>query len=113
MIESEALILSAALEAAVAYLVARLARWPSRGDWHVAAAAAAATAITHPQLWAAALWAFPRFAYWPAIFVLEVLVVLVEGMLIAWMAALRIDRAMLVSLLANSASFLFGVWLQA
>jgi len=51
MTEIEALALSAAIEASIAYLVMLLARWPSRGNLHVAAASAAATAITHPQLW--------------------------------------------------------------
>ena len=112
MTEIEALALSAAIEASIAYLVMLLARWPSRGNLHVAAASAAATAITHPQLWAAALWAYPRFPYWPSIIALEAIVVLVEGGLIAWMAGLRLDRAMLVSLVANSGSCLFGLWLE-
>ncbi len=110
MTEIEALILSAAIEAPIAFLVAHKMRWACRGSLHVAAASAAATAITHPQLWAAALWAYPRFPYWPSIIVLELAVVLVEGGLIAWMAALRIDRAMLVSLAANGGSCLFGLW---
>lgn len=110
--EPEALLLSAAVEAPVAYLVAHLARWPGRGAPHVAAAAAAATAITHPQLWAAALWAYGRFAYWPAVGVLEALVVLAEAGLIAWMAALRIDRAALVSLLANAFSLSLGLLIE-
>jgi hypothetical protein len=112
MTEIEALALSALIEGSVAYLVVRVARWPSRGNLHVGFAAAAAAAVTHPQLWAAALWAYSRFAYWPSILALEAIVVLAAGALIAWIAALRIDRAMLVSLVANSASFLFGLWLE-
>ncbi len=112
MTEIEALALSALIEGSVAYLVARLARWPSRGNLHVGFAAAAAAAITHPQLWAAALWAYSRFPYWPSILVLEGIVVLVAGALIAWIAALRLDRALLASLAANAASFLFGLWLE-
>jgi hypothetical protein len=110
--EFEALALSAVIEAPIAYLVMCVARWPSRGYLHVAAASAAATAISHPQLWAAALWAYSRFPYWPSIVVSEAVVVLVEGALIAWMAGLRLDRAMAVSLIANSGSFLFGLWLE-
>ena len=113
MTEFEALLLSVAIEAPVAYLIARLARWPSRGDLHIAAASAAATAITHPQLWAAALWGYWHFPYWLTVFTLESAVVLTEGLLIAWMAALRIDRAMLVSLIANSASAFVGLWLAS
>jgi hypothetical protein len=111
MTEFEALLLSAAIEAPVAYLIAYIARWPSRGNLHVAAASAAATAITHPQLWAAALWSYARFPYWLTIVTLESTVVVAEGLLIAWMATLRIDRALLVSLIANCASVLVGLWL--
>jgi hypothetical protein len=109
MTEVEALLLSAAIEAPIAYLVARIARWPSRGNLHIAGAAAAATAITHPQLWTAALWSYERFPYWLSISTLESAVVITEGLLIAWMAALRIDRAMIVSLVANSASVIVGL----
>ena len=113
MTEIEALLLSAAIEAPIAYLVARIAQWPSRGNLHVAAASAVATAVTHPQLWAAALWAYEHSSYWPSILALEAIVVLVEGALIAWMAALRVDRAVLVSLVANAGSFLIGLLLTA
>jgi hypothetical protein len=33
--------------------------------------------------------------------------------MIAWMAQLTLPRAMLVSLVANSSSFLFGLWLAS
>ena len=36
----------------------------------------------------------------------------VEGVAIAWMAMLRLDRAMLVSLAANSGSLALGLLLQ-
>lgn len=111
MTEAEALLISAAIEGPIAYAIAAIARWPSRGALHVGVASAAATAITHPQMWAAALWAYPRFSYWPAILTIEALVVVAEGVLIAWMARLAPARAMIVSLVANSASFLFGLWL--
>ncbi len=112
MNESEALLISATIEALVAFLLVRLRRWPSRGALHVAGASAAATAITHPQLWAAVLWSYGRLPYWPTIASCEVAVVFIEGGLIAWMAGLRVDRALLVSLAANSASALFGLWLE-
>ncbi len=98
-------------EAAIAYALTRARRWDCRGAAHVAAGSAAATAITHPQLWAAALWAYERYPYWPAVLTLEAIVVAVEGALIAWMAMLRLDRAMLVSLAANSGSLALGLWL--
>lgn len=109
MIEVQALVLSCAVESPIAYLIARLSRWPSRGPLHVAAASAVATAVTHPQLWAAALWAFPRFGYWPSALTLEAVVALVEGGLICWMAHMRLSQAMLVSLAANAGSMLVGL----
>jgi hypothetical protein len=111
MQEAEALLFSAAIEGPIAYVIVRLSRWPSRGALHAGLASAAATAITHPQLWSAALWAYPRYGYWPSVIGLETLVVLVEGLLIAWMAALALRRAMLVSLIANLASSAAGILL--
>lgn len=111
MVETEALLVSAALEGPIGFLFARLTRWPCRGPLHVGFACAVATAVTHPQVWAAAFWAYPHFPYWPTAIVLEALVIVAEGLMIAWMAQLALPRAMLVSLIANSASFLFGLWL--
>ncbi len=113
MTEAQSLLLSAAIEGPIAFAIVRGANWPSRGPLHVGVASAVATAVTHPQLWAAAYWAYPRFPFWPAILVLEALVVVAEGLMIAWMAQLVLPRAMIVSLIANSASFLFGLWLTS
>ncbi|MGA7710781.1 MAG: hypothetical protein WCA81_02690 [Rhizomicrobium sp.] len=109
MFELEALLLSAAIEAPVAFLIVRATRWPSRGPLHAGFAAAVATAVTHPQFWSAALWAFPRFGFWPSVLTLEVIVILVEGCLIGWMAHLSLRHALMVSLAANSASFALGL----
>ena len=109
MTEIQALVLSCAVESPIAYLIARVSRWTSRGPRHVAAASAVATAVTHPQLWTAALWAFPRFTYWPSALTLEAVVVLVEGGLICWMAQMKPSQAMLVSLAANTGSMLVGL----
>jgi hypothetical protein len=113
MSEAEALLISMAIEGPVAFVLVTLARWPSRGALHVGAASMVATAVTHPQMWTLAIWSFGRFAYWPAILSIEALVVVVEAALIAWMARLTPARAGAVSLVANSASFLFGLWLTA
>jgi hypothetical protein len=113
MTEAQALFLSAAIEGPIAFAIVRGAKWRSRGPLHVGVAAAVATAVTHPQLWAAAYWAYPRFPFWPAILVLEALVILAEGVMIAWMAQLALPRAMTVSLIANSASFLAGLALAS
>jgi hypothetical protein len=108
VLEVEALLISAAIEAPIAFLIVRATHWPSRGALHAGIAAAVATAVTHSQLWAAALWAYPRFGYWPSVIVLEAIVVLVEGCLIGWMARLSLRRAMLISLAANTASCAAG-----
>jgi hypothetical protein len=112
MLEAGALVLSAAIEAPIAYAAVRLMRWPGRGPLHAAMASAVATAVTHPQLWAAAVWAYPHFPYWPSLIVLEAAVIVVEGLLIAWMAGLAPPRALLVSAIANTVSCLAGLWLS-
>ncbi|MDE2133865.1 MAG: hypothetical protein KGJ49_04640 [Alphaproteobacteria bacterium] len=108
MLESEALLVSAAIEAPIAFLIIRAMRWQSRGAVHGGLAAAVATAVTHPQLWAAALWAYPRYGYWPSLVVLETIVVLVEGVLICWIVRLSLPRALLLSLVTNTASCAAG-----
>jgi len=113
MSESEALLISMAIEGPVAFALVALARWPSRGALHVGAAAMVATAVTHPQMWTLAIWSFGRFPYGPAILTIEALVAVVEAALIAWMAQLTPVRSGVVSLAANAASFLFGQWLTA
>ena len=70
-----------------------------------------ATAVTHPHLWAAVLWLAPRFGWQPVTYAAEAAVVLVEGLLIAWMAGMKPAQAMLVSLLANGASLAVGLLL--
>lgn len=109
MVEADALVISAAVEGPTAFLLARFAKWPSRGALHVGLASVVATAVTHPQAWSAALWAYPHFSYWPTTIVIEALVIAAEGLLIAWMAQLAFSRAMAVSLIANSASYLAGL----
>jgi hypothetical protein len=109
MVETEALLISMAIEGPIAFSIVRFARWPCRGALHAGLASAVATAVTHPQLWAAAIWAYPRFPYWPSIIVLEALVILAEGLLISWMAMLSLPRAMVVSLIANTASCVAGL----
>ena len=107
--EPLALVISAVIEAPIAYLIVRFTRWPCRGPLHAGAASAVATAVTHPQFWNLVIWAAPHFGYWRSVIGGEILVVLVEGALIAWMADLRIQRAMLVSLVANTASCVAGL----
>ena len=113
MSEAEALLISMAIEGPVAFVLVTLTGWPSRGALHAGLASMVATAVTHPQMWTLAIWSYGRFPYWPAILAIEALVVVAEAALIAWMARLTLIRAGTVSLVANSASFLAGLWLSA
>lgn len=108
MAEWQALVISIAIEAPVAWALVRWRRWGGRGAGAAALAIAVATAATHPQLWAAALWAYPRFGYWPSIIALEAIVVAVEAVLVAFVAGLAPRRALIASLAANGTSFLLG-----
>jgi hypothetical protein len=109
--EPLALVISMAVEAPIAYLIVRFAKWPCRGPLHAGAASAVATAVTHPQLWFSLVpWLSDHLGYWTSVALAEIAVVLVEGVLIAWMADLRLQRAMLVSLVANAASFGVGIF---
>ena len=108
--EPSALVISALIEAPIAYAIVRFAKWPSRGAFHAAAASAVATAGTHPQLWFNVIPGLSDYlGYWSSVALAEIVVVVIEGALIAWMADLNIQRAMLVSLVANAASFAAGV----
>ena len=113
MNEFEALVLSAAIEAPVAWFLVRATAWPCRGPGHAALAAATATAVTHPQLWDAVLWLAPRLGYLPAVAIGETAVVLVEAAIIGWVVMLPPLRALGLSLVTNSASFAAGLLLAA
>ena len=70
-----------------------------------------ATAVTHPQLWAAALWLYPRIGYWPTIGAAEAVVAAVEAAIVIWATALSPARALVLSIVANGASTLAGLLL--
>lgn len=110
MTETAALFLSIFVECSVALLLVWFARWPNRGMAFILIAPAAATLLTHPALWRAALWAYPKFGYWPSALVLEAAVILIEGVVILGITRLAPRQAILVSFVANSASVLAG-WL--
>ena len=109
MSQLEAMLLSVLIEAPIACAVVRFARWPCRGPLHVAAAAALATAVTHPQLWAAALWLYPRIGYWPTIGLAETAVIVAEAAILLWATGLAPLRSLTVSAVANGASALAGI----
>jgi len=107
--EFEALILSAVVEAAIAYALAWATRWsagPRARRRKLAAATRSPTTIMDGGLWATSA------TLLAVVLTLEAAVVVVEGALIAWMAMLRLDRAMLVSLAANSGSLALGLLIE-
>ena len=113
MTEFEALLLSAAIEAPVAWLIVRWRAWPSRGAGHAALAATVATACTHAHLWASVNALAPQIGYDSAVAIGETTVVVVEAAIIGWAIGLSPLRALWLSLATNSASFGFGLVLAA
>lgn len=109
MSEFEALVLSAAIEAPIAFLIVRWRAWPCRGAGHAALAAVFATACTHPQLWAGVNWLAPQIGYLPSVALCEIAVVVVEAAIIGWVIMLPPMRALWLSLATNAASCAFGL----
>jgi hypothetical protein len=101
MTEFEAMMLSVAIEAPLAFAIVYLARWPCRGPLHIAIAITLATAVTHPQLWTASLVCG------------EALVILAEAAIIAWATRLSSAKSLIVSGIANGTSALAGLALFA
>lgn len=107
----EAMVVSMAVEAPVAFALVRWFGWPGRGPVQAALAIALATAATHPQLWAASLWLYPRLGYGATVVLAETAVMAVEAVVVGWVTQMSWGRSMLVSALANVASALTGVLL--
>lgn len=111
MTEFEAMLLSVAIEAPIAFVIVAITRWPGRGPLNAAIAISLATAVTHPQLWTAALWLYPRIGHWLTAGVTEAVVAVVEAAIVIWVTALSPMRAFMVSVAANGASTLVGLLL--
>ena len=109
--EIVALALSCIIEGPVSYMLGRKMKWPCRGPKHMGWASVAATCITHPQIYGLAQYLKILWGFWPTFWVIEAIVVVAEGFLICWMAGLKLNRAMITSLIANAASAFFGVLL--
>lgn len=107
MDQATALLLSIAVEAAVAAGMLGLSGWgrPLLG----VAAAAAGTLITHPLVWGA----FPQIElwtnYWTAFAVVEALVVLAETFAYRLILPVEWPRALALSFVANAASATVGM----
>lgn len=107
MTQIVALLLSLAIEAAVAASVAKIARWgnPRRA----AAAAILATLITHGLVWPGVSALERLLGYLPAVLVVETCVVAVESIAYRLIVPLGLSRALLLSLIANAASVGVGL----
>ncbi len=105
----EAYAITLAVEAAVAALLAR--RFGA--NWRRAALAAAlGSALTHPVFWNAAYWLYPALKGF-AVPLLEALVIAVESAGYRLLATPRWRTALILSALANAASWLMGALLYA
>lgn len=109
MSQLDAMLLSMAIEGPVAYGLVFWRGWSCRGPVSVALAVVFATAATHPQLWAASIWLYPRFGYEPTLLLAESVVILAEACIIHWSTALRPGPSVLVSAIANGVSALTGL----
>lgn len=109
--QSGALLVSLAIEAAVAGLAARATGWAAPG--RAALVAVAATLLTHPFAWNAVL-AFAEPETWGrVVFMVEVAVVAVEGAAQAIGSRVGLSRGLVLSALANGASAGFGLLVDA
>jgi hypothetical protein len=105
MNQVHALILTLAVEVPVALLL--LARWAPAG--HAVLAVAGVSLLTHPIAWWASTvglrsWSFPARAA-----AIEVAVVAVEAVILAWTLRLAAPRALAVAAAMNAASFAVGI----
>ena len=104
-----AMLMTMAIEGPVAYWLVSWRGWSCRGPASVALAIVFATAATHPQLWAASIWLYPRIGYEPTFLLAESVVILAEACAIQWCTALRPGQSVLVSAIANGTSALTGL----
>jgi hypothetical protein len=111
MTQSLALALSIAIEAAVAALVARRAKWGAPAL--AALAAALGTLATHGFVWRGVEDGMEVIGYWPALALAEAGAVVVEALFYRLIAAPGLRQALIVSALANGASSGLGLLLDA
>lgn len=111
MTQAFALILSIAIEASVAALVARRAKW--RAPALAALAATLGTLATHGLVWRGVEDGADIIGYWPALALAEASAVVVESLFYRLLAAPNMQQALMVSAVANIASSGFGLLLDA
>ncbi|TWT15624.1 hypothetical protein [Reyranella sp. CPCC 100927] len=111
MSEVDALLLSCAIEAPVAAILAWALRWGHAG--RAALAATLATLMTHGIAWRAILWLLEGLGYPLAVLLVETGVVAAEAIAYRLIVPLDLRRALAVSLIANAASTGAGLALYA
>jgi hypothetical protein len=84
--------------------------WPSRPRWRVLWVFVAANLFTHGLLWAS--WYHLPGEYPTRLLVCELLVVAVEALLYRWLLGVGLLRAGIVSVSANLASTVVGLFLS-
>jgi hypothetical protein len=107
MSQTTALLLTLLIEVPIVVGIARLRRWLPGGLGLLALVAVGATLMTHPLLW---MWQ-AQLGGMTGIVLAEVAIALVEGVAYAWGAGLGWWRGLVVSLVANGASFGTGLLL--
>jgi hypothetical protein len=105
----EAYAITLAVEAVVAAILS--ARFGANSR-RAALAAFVGSALTHPPFWYAAHWLYPALKGF-AVPLLEAVVIVVEGIGYRLLATTRWGTALLLSALANAASWLIGYGLYA
>ena len=111
MTQAEALLLSIAIEAAVAWPLVAGLRW-GHGP-RAALAAIVATLLTHWAAWAGFQRLYEHLDYALTLVVVEGCVVAAEWIAYRWIVPLPAGRALLASAIVNASSTLVGVALYA
>jgi len=109
--QTDALLLSIAIEAATAWPLVAGLRWGSGA--RAALAAAVGTLVTHWAAWAGCQWLMQDLGYAPALVVVEAGVIGVEWIAYRLLVPLPALRALLASAIVNATSTLIGLALYA
>lgn len=109
MIQLVAMCLTLAIEIPIALAFGRLTRLNTVW-WRLAAISAAATLLTHPFVWLIVSDWMKTFPFWQRCVVAETFALFAEALVYWRFTALTPIKALLVSLLANGASFSIGLF---
>ena len=110
MTQLEALALTIGVELPVALAWFGLARWlPRDAWWRGVLVVVAVSLMSHPLAWQANEAWLRTWSFWPRAAVIELGVVLVEAVVLAWGLTVPARRAAVVSAAMNAASFAVGL----